>query len=356
MTEARWSERDTTPERIESALRELLRESHAEDESLVPARVLNLVVVADREWRGEVANRLERVGQYHPSRTILCTVEDDRRTIDAYATVSGDESRDGTVGILRESVEIAIGASHQSRLDTIIDPIVISELPTVLWSPHSRDEAVEALLPIVDVILIDTDDPVYFDGPGAALTRAADLLDSNVHVVDLAWLRTIAWRERLAGSFSDPARADLLDTLRRIYVRHDQGSIVSGLLLMGWLASRLGWIPSTLEPAPGGSRRAAAVRAAGGPSVSIEFDPVVQSIRGLAGVTVTGNAGFSLSLDRAAGGLAAREQRAGSKPREWQLFGASRGEGGILGEGVRQALIRDHTYEPALQAARSFSE
>ncbi len=49
MTEARWSERDTTPERIESALRELLRESHAEDESLVPARVLNLVVVADRE-------------------------------------------------------------------------------------------------------------------------------------------------------------------------------------------------------------------------------------------------------------------------------------------------------------------
>lgn len=356
MTEARWSERDTTPERIESALRELLRESHAENGSLVPARVLNLIVVADREWRGEVANRLERVGQYHPSRTILCTVEDDRRTIDARATVSGDESRDGTVGILRESVEIALGASHLSRLDTIIEPIVISELPTVLWSPHSRDEAVEALLPIIDVILIDTDDPVYFDGPGAALSRAADLLDSNVDVVDLAWLRTIAWRERLAGSFSDPARANMLETLRRIYVRHDQGSIVSGLLLMGWLASRLGWIPSTLEPAPGGSRRAAAVRAAGGPSVSIEFDPVVQSIRGLAGVTVTGSAGFSLSLDRAPGGLIAREQRAGSKPRQWQLFGASRGEGGILGEGVRQALIRDRTYRPALQAARSFSE
>jgi glucose-6-phosphate dehydrogenase assembly protein OpcA len=355
MSEERWAERDTTPERIEAALRELLRESHAADATLVPARVLNLVVVADREWRGEVVNRLERVGRFHPSRTILCTVEDDRREIDGYATVSGDESHEGGIGVLRESVEIALGASHLSRLDTIIDPIVISELPTVLWSPHSQDVAVQALLPIVDVILIDTDDPVYFDGPGAALTRAAELLDSNVDVVDLAWLRTIAWRERLAGSFSDPAREGLLDGLRRIYVRHHHGSIVSALLLTGWLSSRLGWIPSELVPAAGGARQAAAVRSSGGPSVSIEFDPVDQAIRGLAGVTVTGSAGFSLSFDRAPGGLLAHEQSAGAKPREWQLFGASRGEGGILGEGVRQALIRDPTYGPALQAARSFS-
>ncbi len=123
MSEARWAERDTSPERIEAALRELLRERHAENETLVPARVLNLIVIADREWRGEVVNRLERVGRYHPSRTILCTVEDDRRTIDGYATVSGDVSSGGGVGVLRESVEIALGrrahgpARHDHRPD-----------------------------------------------------------------------------------------------------------------------------------------------------------------------------------------------------------------------------------------------
>ncbi len=355
ITEERWAERDTTPERIEAALRQLLRESHAVDATLVPARVLNLVVVADREWRGEVANRLERVGRYHASRTILCTVEEGKRTIDASATVSGDTTREGSVGVLRESVEIALGPGHLSRIDTIVDPVLVSELPTVLWSPHSFDEAVEALLTKVDVILIDTDDPVYFDGPGAALSRAAQLSDSNVHVVDLAWLRTIAWRERLAGSFTEPTRVGLLDGVRRIYVRHHDGSIVSALLLTGWLASRLGWSPSPLEPAPGGASRATATREGAG-AVTIEFDPVQQSIRGLAGVTVSGSSGFSLSFDRAPGGLIAREQRAGAKPRQWQLFGASRGEGGILGEGVRQALIRDHTYRPALQAARSFSQ
>ena len=41
--------------------------------------------------------------------------------------------------------------------------------------------------------------------------------------------------------------------------------------------------------------------------------------------------------------------------REWTVLGASRGEGGILGEGVRQALLRDPTYGPALGAARELS-
>jgi hypothetical protein len=32
-------------------------------------------------------------------------------------------------------------------------------------------------------------------------------------------------------------------------------------------------------------------------------------------------------------------------------MGASRGEAGILGEGIRQALLRDKMYAPALAAA-----
>ena len=73
-----WSERDTNPDAIEAALRELLRERHAANQALAPARVLNLVVIVDRAWKGEIANRLERVGRYHASRTILCAVEEGR--------------------------------------------------------------------------------------------------------------------------------------------------------------------------------------------------------------------------------------------------------------------------------------
>lgn len=353
MSQARWAEHDTTPERIEAALRELLRERHAADETLVPARVLNLVVVADREWRGEVLNRLERLGAYHGSRTILCTIEENRTRIDASATVSEDRTAGRRVGVLREMVEIGLGVGHLGRIDTIVDPVVVSELPTVLWSPHGRDDAVASLLSVVDAILIDTDDPVNFDGPGAALARAEELLESGVQVVDLAWLRTIPWRERLAGSFEDPARLATLGSLRRIYVRYNPKSVVSAVLLAGWLAARLGWRPDVLQAAPGGALRGTARRNGG--SVSFDFSPVKQATRGIAGVTVSGGSGFSLSLDRGPGGLLAREQRAGARPRQWRMFGVSRGEDGILGVGVRQALLRDPTYRPALHASRSFT-
>jgi hypothetical protein len=62
--------------------------------------------------------------------------------------------------------------------------------------------------------------------------------------------------------------------------------------------------------------------------------------------------GASVSLDRGEGGLrTVRHDRDGGE-QEWTILGASRGEAGILGEGVRQALLRDPTYRPALRCAQ----
>ena len=60
---------------------------------------------------------------------------------------------------------------------------------------------------------------------------------------------------------------------------------------------------------------------------------------------------MSLSLDRGAGGLGARRRTRDGRELAWTVMGASRGEAGILGEGIRQALLRDPTYRPALSAA-----
>ena len=49
-----WSEQDTTPARIEAALRRLLAERHHQAGQVSPARVLNLVTIVDRRYRGEV--------------------------------------------------------------------------------------------------------------------------------------------------------------------------------------------------------------------------------------------------------------------------------------------------------------
>ena len=63
-------------------------------------------------------------------------------------------------------------------------------------------------------------------------------------------------------------------------------------------------------------------------------------------MTVSCEDGPELSLQRGDGGLDARELMPSGEERVWKILGASRGEGGILGEGVRQALLRDPTYDP----------
>lgn len=346
MTEDVWSEQGTNPDAIEAALRVLLRRRHAENESLAPARVLNLVVIVDRDWKGEVANRLDRVGRYHASRTVLCALEEGRRSLDAIATVSYDEPADGSLGVMREHVEIDLGPMHLPALKTIVDPVLVSELPTVLWSPHGHDDAVTALLHMIDVMLLDSD-----DAPETALAfeRAHEMLE-HVYVVDLAWLRTTPWRERLAASFDLPGRLAALDAISGVEVRHQASSVASGLLLTGWLASRLHWLREPLKSANGAGLEGAARRDES--AIAIGLRPTVQESPGLGGVTVSCSDGFSLSLDRGLGGLNTCEQLADGAALTWRILGASRGEGGILGEGVRQALLRDPTYGPALDAAR----
>ena len=346
MTEDVWSASNTTPDAVDEALRRMLHERHAENHALAPARVLNLIVIVDREWKGEISNRLALVGRYHASRTILCAVEEGRKTLDAWAAISYDEVGTGTT-IMHEQVEVDIGPVHLAGIETVVDPIIVSELPTVLWSPHGHQEAVDALLDLTDVVLVDTDDVLE---PDAGLARAKDLLKES-YVVDLAWLRTTPWRERLAASFDPPPRRAALAHLDAITIRYRASSRASALLLAGWLCARLHWEPKSLRA--DGRAGLAGTACRGDDEVQIALEITDQDVPGLAGVTVSCGEAYALSLDRAAGGLRAHERARGDE-REWRVLGASRGEGGILGEGVRQALLRDPTYGPALGAARGF--
>jgi glucose-6-phosphate dehydrogenase assembly protein OpcA len=341
-----WAAENTTPADIDSALRNLLEEQHARGETLAPARVLNMVAVVDAAWRGEVLNRLERVGRYHPSRTILCAVEEGRTTIDASARLTGDGSGDPSLmSVVEERVDIRIGPSHLRRLDAIVDPLILSDLTTVVWAPHGHHEAIKAMRGLADVVLLDSsDDP----NPGRAI-RWVCQLHEHAYVVDLAWLRSTPWRERIAATFDPPEWRPALTQITKVVVRHRPDSAVSGVLLLGWLTSRLGWTPGSLVEERGrhhGRARAGKVE------VSLQLDPVRDlGAPGLGGITVETADGMTLSLDRARGGLAAHRLTRDGKESRWSVLGASRGEAGILGEGIRQALLRDPTYGPAVHCA-----
>jgi glucose-6-phosphate dehydrogenase assembly protein OpcA len=342
-----WSERDTTPARIEAALRAIVTEHHHSDHPFVPARVLNVVVVVEAEFRGEIENRLERVGRYHPSRLVLCAVEEGRDTIDAWAGVGTDdaEPRPGHIAVARERVELEIGPRHLPKLDRIVDPLLVADLATMVWAPHGHRDALHALRRLAQIALVDTQDE---PDVGGALRRAA-ALSEHAYVVDLSWLRSTPWRERVAAAFDPPSLRSALAGVSAVTVRHREDSLAAALLFCGWLASRLGWKPASLSRSDGGLSGHARARRQ---EVRIRLRPTPQDAPGLAGVTIETAAGDVVSLDRAPGGLRAARHRRDGTEQSWTVLGASRGEGGILGEGVRQALLRDPTYRPALGCAQ----
>jgi glucose-6-phosphate dehydrogenase assembly protein OpcA len=343
-----WSAQDTTPAAIEAALRELLTQQYARSEAYVPARVLNLVVVVDREWRGEIDNRLEGVGRYHPSRTILCAVERGRETIDAFAAMSAEgDPRPGEFALLRERVVLEIGPHHLRRLDTIVDPLVITDLATVVWAPHGHAEAVDALLNLSQVVLVDS---IHEPDPAAAVARARRLAE-EAYVVDLAWLRSTPWRERVTATFDPIQWRGELGKISAVTVRHRPDSGIAGVLFFGWLSDRLGWEPGSLMARNGSLYGRAHGRRQ---DVELLLQPDErQSAPGLAGIRLETASGVSISLDRGPGGLAAKRRTRDGKESSWTVLGASRGEAGILGEGIRQALLRDPTYRPALACAEA---
>ena len=98
------------------------------------------------------------------------------------STGTDSEPSAGEIGLMRETVTVEIGARHLDDLVTIVDPLVVTDLATLLWSPHGHPEAVDE----VNVALRNFDECAVV-GDKAIARGAAEIESEFVHVsVDLA--------------------------------------------------------------------------------------------------------------------------------------------------------------------------
>jgi glucose-6-phosphate dehydrogenase assembly protein OpcA len=345
-----WRATDTNPAAIEAALLELMREQHHDGMLQALARVLNLVVIADRAARDEVVERLVAVNERNPARTILIVVDDDRAGLDACATLV-HEAPDaaGSNAVFREQIEIGCGKDQLDHLDTIVHPILETELGTVVWSPHGHAAGVDSLRELATTVLIDSLD---HDDWREAIARIRELA-AHAAVCDLAWLRSTPWRERVAGAFDPPLWRPQLDGIERVELRVQPGSAMAALLFVGWLAARLQWQPHVIEFDADGAGAGHATGAGG--QIEIDFkNDVTMPVPGLAGLTIETASGLALELNRGAGGLRAKRTLPDGSCHDWTVIGASRGEGGIFASGIAQTMFPDDLFGPALDAACAF--
>jgi glucose-6-phosphate dehydrogenase assembly protein OpcA len=342
-----WSARDTTPADIESALLKLMHDRPDEERMQAPARVLNLIVVIDKEWKGEISNRLDRINRDNPARTILVVVEEGKKSLDAWATLVNEPSNEpGVQSVFRERIEINCGTDELEHLDTIVYPVLATEVGSVVWSPHGHPEAVDALRGLANSVLIDS---LEYPDWRTALERSLELSE-HLEVSDLAWLRSNPWRERMAAAFDPPFWRPEIEKINKVTVRMQPNSGIAALLWFGWLASRLGWEAGPIDVDAADHRRGYCVGKHGPVEMVIDNDDSMP-VPGLSGVTVETSSGLSMALDRGVGGLRASRTTPNGDHSDWTILGASRGEDGILAQGVTNAMLPDPLFRPALQAA-----
>jgi len=224
------------------------------------ARTLNLIVApASSVASKAVDDALAGLGAHSPSRTLaLCRHGSDR--LDAELVIECElADAAGRVGVCHDRVKLTADDSRLEHAASLLAPLLLSDLPTVLWLPEPES-------PIPDPRLLDRAQQVLVDstaGDGAALRRLGELTRST-RVHDLAWGRLEFWRASTAAAFEPPERRALLSRVARLDIHYEGDALSAGLLLAGWVAARAGWHPGTLER-DDGRAGVKAVRTDGGP-------------------------------------------------------------------------------------------
>jgi glucose-6-phosphate dehydrogenase assembly protein OpcA len=190
-------------------------------------------------WVGQARAALEGMSELHPSRTILLLPEphaDDNR-IDGRAEVERWEVPDTNRGLVTEVVELTLRGARAKAPASIVEPLLISDLPVFLrWRgepPWGADE-LEQLVDLTDRLIVDSTE---WDDLPAGYRRLAELFP-RCAASDIAWARTSRWRSHLATLWPEIGK---VQTIRV------SGTAAQAWLLCGWLRSRLGREEIALE-------------------------------------------------------------------------------------------------------------
>jgi glucose-6-phosphate dehydrogenase assembly protein OpcA len=278
---SRWKGEEVEVDDVVTELARLHRAHRGDGPGHAMARTLNLIVApASSVASKAVDDALAGLGAHSPSRTLaLCRHGSDR--LDAELVIECElADAAGRVGVCHDRVTLTADDSRLEHAASLLAPLLLSDLPTVLWLPEPDS-------PIPDPRLLDRAQQVLVDstaGDGAALRRLGELTRS-ARVHDLAWGRLEFWRASTAAAFEPPERRALLSRVTRLDVHYRGDALSAGLVLAGWVAARAGWRPGTLERDDGGAG-AKAVRPDGGMvALSLVRDPEAPGCGGIETLT-----------------------------------------------------------------------
>ena len=216
--------------------------------------VLNMIVVTDEESAEEITASVSKLAGRYPTRAVVFIADpEDESNVDVGLSAFC-HARGGGAQVCAEQITIHAEGPPATHLESFAGPLLIPDLPVFLWYPGEfspRSPEFAAMAELADRVIVDS---AASEGYEACLREIAALIEdpATPAIGDLQWVGLSPWRSLLADTFGAPERAGELEKIERAEVLYAPGGENRALLLVGWLASTLGWKPeSTSEKGEG---------------------------------------------------------------------------------------------------------
>ena len=328
--------------------------------------VLNLIVVTGGGRAAEHATEtVARLTERHPNRAFVISAAPNARkdVLDAWVQTHCQMPSPGRPQVCGEQITIEARGTAVERVAGTLLPLLVPDVPVVLWWPHGEPADDPRFLKVADMVDRVIVDSATFAAPEAGLTRMAALLEhdggpgsAGTAISDLSWSRLTPWRELTAQFFDAPALVAHLAEITRVTVDYEAraGTVADrsqALLLVGWLAARLGW--HTAEP-PHEQPDSTTLRLASatGEPIAVELRPVVPTDDALDRLSALAiechRARFTIARDDTPDCAVARSEIAGMQPIQRKVRLERLSEADLIGEELR-LLGHDQTFEAVLK-------
>ncbi len=242
---------------IERELEALWRASAAgadPQHPVVRACMSNLVIFCRTDPEaGVVAGELPEVLARHPARALVL-VGDEKAGgdhIDAWVSAHC-HMREGAQ-VCGESVTLTARGTAARRLPSTARSLLVGDLPTTLWwatpeAPPLSGALYTELAAMVDQVIFDS---LGWLEPVRGMDAMGKIRQDRPLLFDVCWRRLRGWR-RILSQGLDPAFAPgAHEHVGQIVLEHGPHALTQCWLLVGWLATRLGWRPEGGKIAPG---------------------------------------------------------------------------------------------------------
>src|SRR5229473_1705452 len=235
------------PDRVLHELSELWvslgKQNGDEAAGVLRACAMTLVVVAEeREDAAEVGETLALLMREHPSRAVVVRVRDvNAPELEAKVLAQCWMPFGQRRQICCEQIEISTSNSSLVDVPAVVLPLVVADLPVILWFRPARLFASPALIDLSRIATKTIIDSAVFPDPKAGLQRLARASSSGLRVGDLAWTRLTRWRELIAQIFENPVYFSHLPSITEVTISHPRGAPPVGTRYMAaWLRLCLG--------------------------------------------------------------------------------------------------------------------